>query len=76
MKLKDMKIGDKAVITGYEKASEKYRQKLLSMGLTRGTEIILTKYAPLGDPVEISVRDFKMSLRKAEAEVLIIEGDK
>ena len=76
MKLNDMNIGDKAIISGYEKADERYRQKLLSMGLTKGTEITLSKYAPLGDPVELSVRDFKMSLRKEEAEILILEGEK
>lgn len=73
-KLKDMKIGEKAVVTGYEKTAETYRQRLLSMGLTRGTEIELVKFAPMGDPVELMVRGFKLSLRKAEAEALRLNG--
>jgi ferrous iron transport protein A len=43
------------------------------MGLTRGTKIRLTKVAPMGDPVEIDVRDFSLSLRKDEARVLLLE---
>lgn len=45
----------------------------MSMGLTRGTTIRLTKIAPMGDPVEIDVRDFSLSLRKDEANVLLLE---
>lgn len=75
-KMKDMNIGDTAVLTGYERASVNYRQKLLSMGLTKGTKITLLKFAPLGDPVEVEVRGFKLSLRKEEAEILILNGGK
>jgi ferrous iron transport protein A len=74
-KLNELNIGDEAVITGYAKAGEQYRQKLLSMGLTKGTKIKLLKLAPLGDPVEILVRGFKLSLRKNEAEILLLEGN-
>ncbi|MCG8573144.1 MAG: ferrous iron transport protein A [Spirochaetes bacterium] len=73
-KLNQLAIGEKAVIAGYEKKDQRYREKLLSMGLTKGTEITLVKYAPLGDPVEIEVRGFKLSLRKEEAEILTLEG--
>ena len=73
-KLKNLKIGEKAIIAGYEKKGESYRQKLLSMGLTKGIEITLLKYAPFGDPVELLIRDFKLSLRKEEAEILLLEG--
>lgn len=72
MKIKDLNIGDKAVVTGYEKGNSEYRRKLLSMGLTRGVEFRLSKIAPMGDPVELEVRDFSLSLRKSEAEVLIL----
>lgn len=74
MKIKDLKIGDKVKVTGYEKGNSEYRRKLLSMGLTRGVEITLSKIAPMGDPVELEIRDFHLSLRKSEAEVLIL-GD-
>ncbi len=72
-KLSDLKIGEEAIVSGYEKADLRYREKLLSMGLTRGTSIMLLKRAPFGDPVEIQVRDFKLSLRKQEAEILLLE---
>lgn len=73
MKIKDLKIGDRVKVKGYEKGQSEYRRKLLSMGLTRGVEFTLSKIAPMGDPVEIEVRDFHLSLRKSEADVLIIE---
>ncbi len=72
MRLKDLNIGDKVAIKSYEKGHSDYRRKLLSMGLTRGVEFTLTKVAPMGDPVEIEIRDFSLTLRKAEAEVLIL----
>jgi ferrous iron transport protein A len=75
-KIKDLTIGEQAVISGYEKGEHTYRERLLSMGLTKGTKITLLKYAPLGDPVEILVRGFKLSLRKREAEVLFLKGGK
>ncbi len=69
-KLKDLSPGEKAEIIGYDTSSHAYREKLLSMGLTRGTVVTLKKVAPFGDPVEISVRGFNLSLRKDEANVL------
>ena len=71
-KLKDLSPGERAEITGYERSGKVYREKLLAMGLTKGTVLTLKKIAPLGDPVEISVRDFDLSLRKAEADILMI----
>ncbi|MBN1500815.1 MAG: ferrous iron transport protein A [Spirochaetes bacterium] len=73
IKIREMECGSKAVITGYEKTGTAYRQKLLSMGLTTGTEIELIKVAPFGDPVEIKIRDYKLSLRKEEADVLLLK---
>lgn len=72
LKVKDLKPGESAEITGYEGKDTLYRGKLLSMGLTRGTVFVLRKVAPLGDPVEIEVRGFNLSLRKAEADILKI----
>ncbi len=69
--LKDLKVGAKGIVTQYQKSCNKhqkgYRRKLLAMGLTPGTEFTVTRVAPLGDPVEIMVRGFKLSLRKDEA---------
>ncbi len=73
VKIKDLKPGDRAVIAGYEPGSNYYRQKLLSMGLIKGTKVTLLKIAPLGDPVQLELRGFKLSLRKKEADVLILD---
>ncbi|MBN1647805.1 MAG: ferrous iron transport protein A [Spirochaetales bacterium] len=72
MTLDEMKPGNKAVITGYREGPRNYRAKLLSMGLTRGTVIELLKVAPLGDPIEIKIRGFNLSLRKSEASILVL----
>lgn len=70
MKLRELGIGDRATVTGYAPEGRDYRQKLLQMGLTRGTELELVRKAPLGDPVEIRLRGFSLSLRKDEADAL------
>ncbi len=72
--LQDMQLGEKGRVSGYAKTNRVYREKLLSMGLTRGTEFIVKRKAPLGDPTEIQVRGFLLSLRKGEASALIIEN--
>ncbi|WP_052078799.1 FeoA family protein [Spirochaeta lutea] len=71
--LSELHPGDQAIIRGYHPGEPAYRQKLLSMGLTRGTILRVRKLAPLGDPVEIESRGFRLSLRKAEAAILILE---
>lgn len=50
------------------------RRRLLDMGITRGTEITLLKVAPLGDPLEVSLRGFTLSLRRAEAAMVKTEN--
>ena len=69
-KIRDFSVGESGEITGYDSSDSSYRKKLLSMGLTKGTVITVTKTAPLGDPVELTVRGYKLSLRKAEADIL------
>ncbi|OQW90709.1 MAG: ferrous iron transport protein A [Beggiatoa sp. IS2] len=69
----DMAVGETGKIIGFKKGSKAYRQKLLAMGLTPGTEFKITRYAPMGDPVEIKIRGFSLSLRKEEADLLILE---
>lgn len=73
MAIGDLRPGERARIVGMGKGMVGYRQRLMAMGLTPGVEFMLTRVAPLGDPVEIQVRGFSMSLRKAEAELLAIE---
>ncbi len=73
MTITEMKVGDRAVITGYHVTQAAYRAKLLALGLTRGAEIQLVGVAPMGDPMRFRVRGFELSLRKAEAAFLEIE---
>jgi ferrous iron transport protein A len=71
--LHDMKPGDSARVTGFSKGLRDYRQRLLAMGLTPGAIFSVTRVAPLGDPVEISVRNFTLTLRRDEAAILKAE---
>ena len=71
--LGELQVGDSAKVTGYSEAGGSYRRKLLSMGLTPGIDIGITRVAPMGDPVEIQVRGFSLSLRKEEAAVIQVE---
>lgn len=72
IRVKDLRPGEEGEVVGLEGKDLVYRSKLLSMGLTKGTSIKLIKIAPLGDPVEIQVRGFNLSLRKDEADILQI----
>ncbi len=49
------------------------RRRIMDMGITKGTEIYVRKVAPLGDPIEVTVRGYELSLRKAEAENILVE---
>jgi len=71
--LGDLVVGERGKITGLRRGDRAYREKLLAMGLTPGTEFSVTRLAPLGDPVEIAVRGFAISLRKGEAQLLRVE---
>jgi len=71
--LQEMKVGEAGTVSGYVRGASVYREKLLAMGLTRGTPITVERVAPLGDPVEIRVRGFALSLRKDEASALLVE---
>lgn len=73
MQLKDLKMGDQARITALNDGEKVYRQRLISLGLIPGTKLIMTRMAPLGDPIEISLRGYALSLRKHEASLIEIE---
>lgn len=73
MKLSDLKIGETGRITGIKPGEKYYRQKLLSMGLIPGTEFKIARVAPLGDPIELAVRGYALSLRRDEAHILQVE---
>jgi ferrous iron transport protein A len=72
--LADLSVGDRGRVIGFEKGLEKYRKKILAMGLIKGAEFTINRVAPLGDPVEIEVRGYNLSLRKDEATTLFVEG--
>ena len=69
----ELKRGDKVKIVGYRTGDSQYKSKLLSMGLVRGVELRVLQVAPLGDPVEVAVLSYRLSLRKEEANVLMLE---
>jgi ferrous iron transport protein A len=71
--LKTLAVGDTGRVVGFVKGATAYRKKLLSLGLTPGVEFSVTRYAPMGDPMEIKIRGFNLSLRKEEAEAILIE---
>ena len=72
MKLDELVPGQRARISKIA-AEKSLRRRLMDMGLTRGAPIELLKAAPLGDPLEFRVRDYHLSLRKAEACLIEIE---
>ena len=68
-----LSVGQSGRIVGYEPGGRAYRGKLLSMGLTPGTSFTVTRQAPMGDPVDVEVRGYHLSLRKDEAAALKVE---
>ena len=62
----ELQVGARIRVTGYHRGGRDGRQRLLAMGITPGTDFVVTRIAPLGDPVEIRIRDFSLSLRRAE----------
>ncbi len=74
VRLKDMQLGQMGRVVGYDGATDRaYRHKLLRMGLVRGAEFTLVRKAPLGDPVEIAIGEFSLTLRRTEADALVVE---
>ena len=72
MTLKDLKPGQSAVVK--KLAGEgAVKRSIMDMGLTKGAEIFVRKVAPLGDPLELTVRGYELSVRKADAEMIEVE---
>ncbi len=72
-RLWDLAPGDRATIRGFDAGASGYRARLLAMGLLPGTMIEVVRVAPLGDPVELRVRGYELTLRRGEAAVLELE---
>ena len=70
--LRDAKIGDTVKVVKLH-GEGAIKRRIMDMGITRGVEIYVRKVAPLGDPVEVNVRDYELSIRKADAEMIEVE---
>ena len=70
--LKEVPIGEKAKVVKLH-GEGAIKRRIMDMGITRGTEIYVRKVAPLGDPIELNVRGYELSLRKADAELIEVE---
>ena len=72
MTLKDAEVGSTVVVTRIE-GDGAYKRRIMDMGITKGTEIYVRKVAPLGDPVEVTVRGYELSLRKEDAQMIEVQ---
>ncbi len=70
--LKEAKIGDTVTVVKLH-GEGAVKRRIMDMGITRGTEVHVRKVAPLGDPVEVTVRGYELSLRKADAEMIEVQ---
>ena len=70
--LKDVNVGETVNVTK-RNGEGAVKRRIMDMGITKGVEIYVRKIAPLGDPVEITVRGYELSVRKADAEMIVVE---
>jgi len=70
--LKDIKIGHSAKVIKLL-GEGAVKRRIMDMGITKGVEIYVRKAAPLGDPIEVTVRGYELSLRKADADMILVE---
>ncbi len=71
--LKEAKVGQTVTVARLH-GEGAVKRRIMDMGITRGTEIFIRKVAPLGDPMELNVRGYELSLRKADAEMIELEA--
>lgn len=71
--LKDAKVGETVTVARL-RGEGPVKRRILDMGITRGTEIHVRKVAPLGDPMELSIRGYELSVRKADAEMIEVRA--
>ena len=72
MTLGDAAVGSTVVVTKIT-GDGAYKRRIMDMGITKGVSIYVRKVAPLGDPIEVTVRGYELSLRKADAEMIEVE---
>ncbi len=70
--LKDIKPGQRTVVTRLH-GEGPVKRRIMDMGITKGTEILVRKVAPLGDPMELNVRGYELSVRKGDAEMIEVQ---
>lgn len=70
--LKDVRVGENVIVKRLQ-GDGTVKRRIMDMGVTKGTAILVQKVAPLGDPIEVKVRGYELSLRKGEAENIIVE---
>ncbi len=70
--LRDVQIGETAKVVRLH-GEGAVKRRIMDMGITKGTEIYVRKVAPLGDPIELTVRSYELSVRKADAEMIEVE---
>ena len=70
--LKEAKIGDTVKVLKLH-GTGAVKRRIMDMGVTKGVEILVRKVAPLGDPIEVTVRGYELSIRKADAEMIELE---
>lgn len=71
--LSELKVGQKAKVLSIEEKNKAVRRHLLDMGVTRGVEITIKKIAPMGDPIDINLRDYELCLRKDDLSKINVE---
>ncbi|NCB28536.1 MAG: ferrous iron transport protein A [Clostridia bacterium] len=72
MTLREIKCGERAMVRRVA-GEGPVRRRIMDMGLTRGVEVFVRKVAPLGDPIELQVRGYELSVRKADADMVEVE---
>ncbi len=70
--LKEAKCGQLVRVSKLN-GSGPVKRRIMDMGITKGVELYIRKVAPLGDPIEVTVRGYELSLRKADAEMIVVE---
>ena len=71
--ISDLKVGQKAIVLKLNEENKVIRRHLLDMGITRGVEIEIKKIAPMGDPIDISLRDYELCIRKEDLSKIEVE---
>lgn len=72
MTLKDVKVGESCKVKRIH-GEGALKRRIMDMGITKGAEIFVRKVAPLGDPIEITVRGYELSIRKGDAQLIEVE---